>query len=290
MSKPDHQATGSLGKLFDIITVGGSDARDFLHAQLTCDLRRLSEETSLAGAFLTPKGRVLASMILVASGKQVLLLTHPTVSDTLLQRLRMFVLRSDVTLSRDSGLSVSGALRFRDSDEILLDCLPVKRHAGEITVAWPGGSQLLIGAEPPGAPIDEQWLSRDAVLGIPHVTAATSDRHVAQMLNLDRLRAVSFKKGCYPGQEVVARVHYLGAVKRRLAHYRADAPLEPTSQLIDDAQQPRGEVLYSGEVAGENGHPILAVVATDGASATLHEAETGIALEPALASGEPNIV
>lgn len=283
-------AGGSLAGTFAPVRVSGADANSFLHAQLTCDIQRLAPERAMVGAYLSPKGRVLALLLAVPAGDSTLLLTHPSLVESLVGRLRMFVLRARVIIEPAEDLQVLGEFDAPAAAAGSLDALPVRWHGGRPAIAWPGGCRVVIGNEQREPALDGAWRSRQAQIGMPWVETATSDRHVAQMLNLDRLGAVSFRKGCYPGQEVVARAHYLGAVKRRLHGYWSAVPLKPATGLRDEDDKAVGEVLYSGGVSGSSGFPVLAVVREAAAGSMLRDREREEPLTPMLASGEPNIV
>ena len=272
MTAADNASTGHLHRLWVGTSFSGADTRAFLQSQLTCDVSMLGSERSMMGAYLSPKGRVLGLLLLVAQGEDVLAFMHPNLRDTLINRLRMFVLRSKVRIE-PADATVTGVIRPASAAEQPLDWSRLAtHHAGAaIDIQWAPGRELRIDApEAADSDLADAWLSADCRDGLPLVTEASSDQHVAQMLNLDRLQAVSFRKGCYPGQEIVARAHYRGQVKRRLHRYLAGAPLPPGAKLLDEAGSGVGEVLISGPCEAGDGFPLLAVVRDDRAAETLH--------------------
>jgi len=232
-------ALDSLGALL----ARGPDAAAFLQGQLSADVTKLSAERSLLAGYHNPQGRVLALMRLleIAPGELLAVLPRELIA-AILARLSAFVLRSRVVLSDDSaawrfqGLIESGAPGAhaalpqsaggvsRRADALLA-------RVGEAPARWliatraaPGAAAASLGVElGPGG--DAQLWRRLAVeAGEPEVYAATSGEFVAQMLNLDALGAIAFDKGCYTGQEVIARAHYRGRVKRRLQRFRTVEP------------------------------------------------------------------
>ncbi len=272
-----------LSDLWSAIRVVGSDARQFLHSQLTTDVNELTGDAAALSAYLSPKGRVLGLLLLVPRDDGVLVLTHPSLVDALTRRLRMFVLRAKVTIEPVAEPVVGGLRGVEETaplgEPLALETLP----GGATSIAWPGERRLVLGAEPSSAPAESNaWLADDIRLGIPIVTEGTSDRHVAQMLELGRLGALSLRKGCYPGQEIVARAHYLGKVKRRLARFRLSRPLAPGTPLTLEASTV-GEILMSAQ-APESDAEALAVVAEGALNALLRDPD-GEPCEPLGAFG-----
>lgn len=267
------------------LRVSGADAQDFLQNQLSSDLRRLTPERAQLSSYNSPKGRVLAVLTVLRDADDVLLeLPREILADTL-QRLRRYVLRAKVKLEDARAALPALGLAGAQAPALLaqarlpapresLDCarsgdLLVLRRPGAIpryslhgpperlASLW---SQWSGAAQPAG---DQAWRLLDIEAGVPAVYAATSEHFVPQMLALDRLGAISFDKGCYPGQEIVARVHYLGQLKRGLfkaysesaappgaAVYRAGEP-QAAGEVVDCARHPR------------RGHAVLLVLPLD---------------------------
>ena len=221
-----------------LIQVNGSDARDFLQNQFCNDLREVDDQHSQINAYCNPKGRVLAVMRILRKNDAYLLLLPNELIETIVKRLKMFVLMSDVIISDISdsliGVGILGVEiqnYFTRSYFALPDIADGCLSEGEIiTVKLPGIVPRFVvlaplptmkniwqkmASEYKPMPTDA-WTFADIQSGIPQVFSATSAAFVPQMLNLHAIKGLSFSKGCYPGQEVVARMHYLGTLKRRM--------------------------------------------------------------------------
>ncbi len=205
----------------------GNDATKFLHAQFTNDLANLDINSWQYSGYCTPKGRLLAFMTIARLGDNEYLLILPAeVSEKILPRLRMFVMRDKVNIEpQQDNIAVMGIIGAAEGLSTMnLDYVAEegKLTQGEnyqlLTIANEAGQFLYIGeSEFPNASNDRSpWTLADIQNGIPVVVLATQETYVPQMVNLDLIGAVNFKKGCYPGQEIVARVHYLGKIKQRM--------------------------------------------------------------------------
>jgi folate-binding protein YgfZ len=209
------------------------------------------------------------------------------VAEALRRRLSMFVLRSKVALT-DSGMAILGVGGPR-TEEALATALGVAPSGGEVApgahgtrvVRWPDGRALVLtraiecdaafeALARVATPVDRaawDWLGVRA--GVPMITAATADQFVAQTANMDALGALDFRKGCYPGQEIVARTQYLGRLKERLFAFAADvAPPSPGTRLFGEpfGDQSAGTVVNSAPAPGGSS-AFLAVVQTAAADA-----------------------
>jgi hypothetical protein len=281
------------------IRVTGRDARQFLHAQTTQRLDDLAPNETRMAAWLTPKGRVRAVFDVVPDGDDFWLVTEAGSAEWLAAALGRYVLRADVGLDAAGERAVYSLLG--DSREWLeARGLGLGRHG---VAGGSGGIWFRVAPERVdivAAPADIEpalaglaAASADAValaaiaVGRPRVPAALRDQYVAQMLNLDRLGAISFTKGCYPGQEIVARTQNLGEVKRRLTRFRAGAGSRPEvgGVLLDPASQPAGEI--DRVAAAGAGYELLAVTRIDAANQRLALEADGRELEPLpLTSGD----
>jgi folate-binding protein YgfZ len=251
----------------------GADAAGFLHAQLSRAVVDLDPDLAPLAAWADARGRVRALFRVCRLAERWLLVTPREGIDELLKKLRVFVLRSKVTLARADDVGVTALLG--NDDEWLgargvcaADALPnrlVRHDTLSLLRVGPSYWQALGAVSARAsftAGLEETSASEAAraeiALGIPAITPAVAERYVAQMLNLDELDAVSFDKGCYPGQEVIARVHNLGGVKRRARRYAALAePPAPGSPVLAAGTQV-GEVIRSA--AARLGCELLAVV------------------------------
>jgi len=256
-----------------LLAVHGSDAPAFLHNQLTSDVKHLPPNAAQHSAWCSAKGRMLASFLTFRTADSFLLQLAADLAPAIAQRLQMFVLRSQVVVADRSAdyvllglagaqcraaLAASGlptpeaALSTLASAAGLVICLAPERYEVVVDLAaapalW---SQLAAHARPVGTPV-WQWL--DIRAGVPLITRRTSEEFVPQMADFERLGGVSFHKGCYPGQEVVARTQYLGKVKRHLyrvhaataidigqAIFARDAPDRPCGTIANAAPAPTG--------------------------------------------------
>lgn len=284
--------------LFDLshlglIAVTGADAESFLQGQLTNDIRELSGTHTQLSSHCSPKGRMLASFRVLRLGDSIYLqLPRERLPDTL-KRLRLYVLRAKVTLEDASerlirigiagncaqaALALKGlAIPERDEDLATTEGVSVLRlpsptprfeligPVDALTGLWSALAQVTA----PGTP--DLWALHDIRGGIPNVYTQTVDAFVPQMVNLQLIDGVSFSKGCYTGQEVVARMQYLGKLKRRMywAEVETDSPPNPGDTLhapTSTSEQATGRVV-DARAAGPGRYELLAVVEIDVAEA-----------------------
>jgi folate-binding protein YgfZ len=251
----------------------GADAAAFLHAQLTRAVADIEPNHAPLAAWADPRGRVRALVRVCRLPERWLLVAPRDGADDLLKKLRMFVLRAKVSLARADDIAVTALL---GDDEHWLakrgvtsaDAAPNRlARRGDVTFIRVGPSYWnTLGTPTALASLTAGLANASAAdaalaeirLGIPVITPPVAEHFVAQMLNLDELDAVSYDKGCYPGQEIIARVHNLGGVKRRARRYGspADPPAAGTAVLAAGAQV--GEVVRSA--AARSGCELLAVV------------------------------
>ncbi|HET7313732.1 hypothetical protein [Salinisphaera sp.] len=260
----DTQTVDSLR--LGVIRVGGADAGGFLRAQLSNDVARLGPDRHFLAAWCDAKGRTQLVLRVVALPDAYLLLLPAPLIESALKRLRMYVLRLEVELADASdAYGIAGVLDARDAPEV--DCTAIESEA--IRLGLPGSvdheHRTLVlypaGATPPPEALavdSTEWLLSEIDAGLPQVTAATQGEFVPQMLNLHWLMAVDFDKGCYPGQEVIARLHYRGRLTRRVfrLEWRGRCPAPGTP--VHDAQgRTVGGVL---QAAGQSHGRALAVL------------------------------
>jgi len=241
-------ALDSLG----VIEVAGDDAREFLQGQFSNDIDALAAIDGDAGArcqlnaYCNPKGRALAVVRVLRLGDGWRLLAPAALADALMMRLRMFVLRAKVSVELQSPArwGVIGAPVLR-GEALRGDGLLRAQVAGAVP------RQLVIGdAQPSRAgeftveASDTVWRLADILSGIPQIYPATAEEFIAQFINLDRVDGVSFSKGCYPGQEIIARLRHRGRVKQRMvaARARVDA-LAPGDAVYDGGDKKIGAVV-----------------------------------------------
>jgi len=260
---------------YGLIAVHGKDAETFLQGQLTNDVRIVDAGHSQLTGLCNPKGRLLASFRLFRHGDSYYLCLPGDMVEGVLNRLRMFVLRSEVTLEESSDTFVHLGISGIDAAATLADFageLPaavgeVCAGDNQIVIQVPGihpSYELFTTVEPASslwdqlnvhsAPVGEEaWRLLDIQAGIPVIYPQTREAFVPQMINLQLVDGVSFKKGCYTGQEIVARMEYLGKLKRRMyrARVSADTPPRPGDEVFsgDDSRQNCGQLVSAA------GHP-----------------------------------
>ncbi len=255
-----------------VLSVSGADAGRLLQGQITCNVNDITETQSSLGALCNPKGRAITTFLLVKTGDAFLMILPAELLAPVKKRLQMYVLRSDVTLTDSSdrhcliGLSqpaTQAAPLFSTSqqDSIVVNfsatqsrCLVIAETDKAIAL-W----SERVGHQGYQSENTGQWRYLDILLRLPWLTTETSEEFIPQMLNLDRLGGISFNKGCYTGQEIVARTHYLGTAKRALFLAECDTPSPPppNSIIIDDgvgAELAIGKVLQAECPCPAQGH------------------------------------
>jgi folate-binding protein YgfZ len=278
---------------FGLLEVAGEDAEAFLHAQLSCEVKGLGAAAATAGAYCSPKGRMLATFLLWREQEGFRLALSRTLLEAAAKRLRMFVLRSKVSVVDRTGERIFLGAAGPRAAEVLQAVLGVVpgsprgvSHEAGATVILVAPTRFMIAVardraaalwtslsrelRPVGTPCWE-WL--DIIDGIPLVTARTQDEFVPQMANLELLGGVSFQKGCYPGQEVVARTQFLGKSKRRmfLAHVATGAPAPGDPLYSEDLGDQASGMIVNAAPAPDGGHDVLAVVpAPSAGTSTVH--------------------
>ena len=236
-----------------VIRATGADARKFLHGQLTQDIEHLAPGRARLAGFCSAKGRLLATFVVWRHGEDdVLLACSADLLPAVLKRLSMFVLRAKCKLSDASAewpvWGVAGA-GFADAaawDQFSTGGADVIRLPDAQVQGQAVSRGLWLGAEPAGQPaLDaDTWRGLEAASGVARVVAATAEQFVPQMVNLELVGGVNFQKGCYPGQEIVARSQYRGTLKRRSLVFHSAAPLDVGQEVFhsDDPAQPAGLV------------------------------------------------
>ena len=275
-----------------VIRAQGEDAASFLHGQLTQDVALMRPDQARLAAFCNAKGRMLASFVVLGRGPdEILLVVSRDLLAPTLKRLSMFVLRAKARLTDVSsefvvqGLAGSAASSSEgmapwDKRDIgaaqLVRLYPADAQPRALWIA-PAGTPA-----PAGAPLSlDDWLWGEVRSGVAPVTAATVEAFVPQMLNYESVGGVNFKKGCYPGQEVVARSQFRGTLKRRAFLVHADAPVQAGQEVFQssDAEQPCGLVAQAAP-APDGGYD--AIVAIQLSAAQDGRLAAGSAAGPAL--------
>ncbi|MCB1754773.1 MAG: folate-binding protein YgfZ [Gammaproteobacteria bacterium] len=274
----------SKAHLFDLswrslIRVSGDDAQSFLHGQFSNDLHRLDGSNSQLSSYSTPKGRVLALFRIMRLGEDYYLDLPAELGDAFVKRLQMFVMRAKVVIESLAethiGIGLSGEAAAGLLESAGLDVPPAVNACREsrsrdcivcrvpgvvprfvvfapLTAAEALWDELAATAIPASTNF---WILQQIDAGQPEIYSETRESFVAQMINLQLIDGVNFKKGCYPGQEVIARLQYLGKLKRRMYRLEADAaecspatPVfaegsdEPAGEIVDSALNPQGRL------------------------------------------------
>lgn len=268
---------------YGLLLFAGDEAQAFLHAQLSSDVKKIHLAAAQYSSYCTAKGRMLANFLLWQSNEGFFAQLHAGLLESIQNRLTKFVLRSKVKISNVSDSPIRLGLAGVQAEALVkkhFGSLPparlgvVREKAATLIRLSPNRFEIIVPhqeaaklwdalrtkAKPAGSACWD-WLNvRD---GVPVVTAATQEQFVPQMANLELLGAVSFNKGCYPGQEIVARIQHLGLLKRRMywAHVDIEASPQPGDELLSkDIEGQASGMIVNAAPAPEGGYDVLAVV------------------------------
>jgi hypothetical protein len=264
-----------------LIEASGEDAKAFLHSQFTSDINHLGEQQAQHAGWCTAKGRMQASFLVWRQNGRYLMALSSDLQEATQKRLQMFVLRSKVKLASLTDSALMLGLAGPQAGEVLADAdLPcpnqpmttatqgdtavIRLDASRFIIVAPESDmatlwqKLTVKARPAGCSV---WRWLDIQAAYPLVTLATKEEFVPQMADFEKIGGVSFHKGCYPGQEVVARTQYLGKVKRHLYRLDSQAPLKAGDVLHspDNPDQSCGMIMTAAP-APSGGYAALAVV------------------------------
>ncbi|PKO92389.1 MAG: folate-binding protein [Betaproteobacteria bacterium HGW-Betaproteobacteria-10] len=264
-----------------LIEASGAEAKPFLHSQFTNDINHLGLGSAQHAGWCTAKGRMQASFLIWRTGESYQLALAADLQEAAQKRLQMFVLRAKVKLTAESDNTLLLGLAGPQAEEALADAaLPcpaepmsttfaegvsiIRLDATRFIIALPEAAKaglwqkLTVKARPAGVPV---WRWLDIQAGFPLVTLATKEEFVPQMADFEKIGGVSFHKGCYPGQEIVARTQYLGKVKRHLYRLKSEHTLKAGDSLHspDNPDQSCGMVMTAAP-SPSGGYEALAVV------------------------------
>jgi tRNA-modifying protein YgfZ len=267
-----------------VLRFGGEDAESFLQGQLSCDVAAVGLRSSAYGAYCSPKGRMLANFLLWREESGFHMALSRDLSSSIHARISKFVLRAKVKISDASDtIAVAGAAGPK-AEQALRELFPdLPKEANQVSRRPDTGTvirvkdgryllaftascagalrQRLANALVPAGAHAWRWL--DIRNGLPWVTAATQDQLVPQMANFELLGGVSFSKGCYTGQEVVARMQHLGKLRRRMFLANADAQAAAGDPLYsEDLGNQASGIVINAEASPDGGHDLLAAVQT----------------------------
>lgn len=249
-----------------VLAISGPDAVVFSHAQFTADVAGMADGQWRWSAWLTPKGRTITVFQLLRLSSEALLLVFADGdADEIRSQLQRFVFRRKVTITLRGDLQVTGAL-----------AAPLVARAGRLAGSVDAGLELDVGSAAlprtlgivprPVAEVDPAfvaaWRTTDLRFGLPRLAPSQREQWTPQQLGLDRLDAYSVRKGCYPGQEIVARTHFLGKAKRAVQLLQLAEPCEPGAAVSDGGNTIGTVISTAGTVA-------LAVLPLDNSEASL---------------------
>ena len=271
---------------YGLIAVHGEDAANFMQGQFCNDVRSVDGSHSQINGYCSPKGRLLSLFRIFRIEDTFYLLMPAELLESTIKRMKMFVLISKVKLD-DAGntmirMGLSGPNAEKNLKDILgkipenvNEAIHVKGHT-VLRIAGPCPRFIIVGdreliektwsaLDVHAAPVGvSPWRLLDVIAGIPEIYTGTIESFVPQMVNMQAIDGLSFKKGCYTGQEIVARMQYLGTLKRRMyrAHIRTDKPVKPGDNLYaegDTSGQGTGKIV-SACSSPNDGYDVLAVI------------------------------
>lgn len=283
-----------------LIRAQGEEAAQFLHNLFSNDVKTQGTTIARWNSFNSPKGRMLASFLVWRRGEDFILAPAADLQPALLKKLSMYVLRAKVKLS-DPGnelvlLGVAGptAAKVLETAGLPAPSTPMgSAEAGSAQTIHITGDAFLLAVPADGAPAvfdrllaaggqpagSAAWRATTVAAGLPLITVPTQDEFVAQMLNFDLIGGVSFTKGCYPGQEIVARTQYLGKLKKRMYRVAMDAGANPTP----------GQDLYAPEFGDQSAGKLVNVApGADGGFEALAVLQTSSAAAGEVRLGAPD--
>ena len=246
---------------YGLLSVSGDDARAFLHTQLTNDVENLPSGRAALAGWCTAKGRLLASLLVIPAPQGFLLQLARDLAPAVVKRLSMFILRAKVKISDESDKWLQFGVWGEVPGLEMADApLVVARNEKATAIRIDSRRALVLSLEElVGHAVGEaRWTLDEIRAGRPLITSATQELFVPQMVNLHALGGVDFHKGCYPGQEIVARTQYRGQLKRHMIHARVPAGVE----LAAGAQYAGGTVVDFAPA--DDGSELLAVVPIPG--------------------------
>jgi tRNA-modifying protein YgfZ len=299
---PTQALRAVLLPVFGVLRVGGADAATFLQGQFTNDVRLLADGRTQVSACCTNQGRVIAIVRLRQTDDAIYVLLPADLLGKVATHLRKFVLRAKVEILQAADLTVGALLtgdaaaaaqahRMFDEAALTMSPVPLAGTTEVVTFQYAPGREVIaapavawrsisgLSLDRPSPLAQAEWLAADIAAGLPHVFASTSEQFIPQMLNVDLIDGVSFSKGCYTGQEIVARTHHLGRVKRRTMRFHLPAggaaPATLSHLVLEGVKA--AEVLMTAEK--DDGIELLAVTNLDAAGKELR-LEDGRSAEP----------
>jgi len=243
-----------------ILDVSGPDAEAFLDSQLTSDVKNIKIKSLTRSGYCNPKGRLIATPYVIRNANSFNLLLPNDLVDEFISRISRFILRSKVSINENDALAIVGVIAqagaeisIRELDELDNEILEINSRQGfilrpfdSLESFWVKTTQSYLSSQ------FEHWEVENIRNGIVNIGDATKEQFLPQMINLEKHKGVSFTKGCYPGQEIVARTKYLGSVKRKLCYFRSDSLIGQGAPIFTSEGTPCGTVCHTSRKSKES--------------------------------------
>ncbi len=261
------------------IRVSGKDAKNFLQGQLTNDIEDISEETYQISSFLTNQGKVIAILRVIKTENGYLILTNKEITKYFIEKISIYILNSDVTINIEDNFLVYGVLN--DTSEELIEKLNINKQLGctkfneeNIWILNNSTKQFHSIIIVSMTKLNEEKINfkkscqnilmlTDILRKYLRLNDSNKERYIPQVLNLDMLNGINFKKGCYTGQEIVARTHYLGKVKKKIFLISSkENSFEINEKIYNQDNELLGEIIFSS-IQINNLYFSLAVIKID---------------------------
>ena len=243
-----------------VIDVSGPDAEAFLDSQLTSDVKNIKIKSLTHSGYCNPKGRLIATPYVIRNADSFNLLIPNDLVDEFISRITRFILRAKVSINENNTLAIVGVIAQADPEisirklnELDNEILEINSRQGFILCPFDSLESFWIKTTQSYLPSQfEHWEIENIRNGIVNIGDATKEQFLPQMINLEKHKGVSFTKGCYPGQEIVARTKYLGSVKRKLCYFRSDSLIAQGTAIFTSEGTPCGTVCHTSRKSKES--------------------------------------
>ena len=223
------------------LSFSGSDAKEFLQGQMTQDINSISDQSYKMTSILNPKGRIIVTGLIKEFKGNIFFIISKDLSEDCVQWLSRYILRSDVKISIEKnyifGLNNENQKQLfkYDENQQQLNVSPISMdHSRYILLA---DNEVSLKDKSIESINESEWILSDIKRGLPFLSKESSEKYIPQMINLDLLEGISFSKGCYTGQEVVARVQHRGKIKQRMFHITTESnkcEIEHQSEIMHE--------------------------------------------------------
>lgn len=243
-----------------VVDVSGPDAEAFLDSQLTSDVKNIKIKSLTRSGYCNPKGRLIATPYVIRNANSFNLLLPNDLVDEFISRISRFILRAKVSINENDALAIAGVIAqagakisIRELDELDNEILEINSRQGFILCPFDSLESFWVKTTQSYLPSQfEHWEVENIRNGIVNIGDATKEQFLPQMINLEKHKGVSFTKGCYPGQEIVARTKYLGSVKRKLCYFRSDSSIGQGAPIFTSEGTPCGTVCHTSRKSKES--------------------------------------